>query len=60
MLFATTWMSLEIIMLSKSDRKIAYDIIHMWNLIFNSDTNKHLHNRNRPTDIENKLMVTEG
>ena len=32
MLFSTTWMSLEIIMLSKSDRKIAYDIIHMWNL----------------------------
>ena len=32
MLFATTWMNLEIIMLSKSDRKIAYDIIHTWNL----------------------------
>ena len=32
MLFATTWINLEIVILSKSDRKIAYDIIHMWNL----------------------------
>ena len=28
--------------------------------ILKNDTNEHLQNRNRVTDIENKLMVTEG
>ena len=61
--FAAVQMDLEItISEAKSDRerRISYDITHMWNLIFNSDTNKHLHNRNRLTDTENKLIVTEG
>ena len=60
---AAIQMDLEItISEAKSDRerRISYDITHMWNLIFNSDTNKHLHNRNRLTDTENKLIVTEG
>ena len=32
--FATTWMYLEVIILSKSDREkqVSYDIIYMWNL----------------------------
>ena len=31
--FATTWMDLEIIILSEvSQRQISYDIIYMWNL----------------------------
>ena len=32
--FVTTWMDLEIIILSKSDRErqISYDVTHMWNL----------------------------
>ena len=32
----------------------------MWNLIFNSDTNKHLHNRNRITDIENRSVFAKS
>ena len=38
--FAATWMELEIIILSKSERErqIPYDITHMWNL--KNDTNE--------------------
>ena len=38
--FATTWMDLEIIILSKSDRErqIPHDITYMWNLKY--DTNE--------------------
>ena len=46
---------------SKSDRErqISYDITYMWNL---KKWYKwtYLQNRNRLTDIENKLMVTKG
>ena len=41
--FATTWMYLEIIILSKSDREkqVSYDIIYMWNLkIINESIHK--------------------
>ena len=46
---------------SKSDieRQISYDITSMWNLKKKVQM-KHLQNRNRPTDLENKLMVTKG
>ena len=30
--FAATWMELEIIILSKSERQILYDITYVWNL----------------------------
>ena len=41
------------------ERQISYDITYMWNL------NKgykctYLQNRNRVTDVENKLMITSG
>ena len=61
--FAATWMDLEIIILSevKSDRErqISYDVTYTWNL---KNWNKwtYLQNRNRLTDIENKLTVTKG
>ena len=61
--FVATWMDLEIIILSevKSDRErqISYDITSMWNL---KKWYKwtYLQNRNRLTDMENKLMVTKG
>ena len=42
---------------SERERQIPYDITYRWNL--KSDTN-YLQNRNRLTDIENKLMVTKG
>ena len=58
---AETQMDLEIIILSEeSQRKtISYDTPYMWN------QNKwykwtYLQNRNRVTDVENKLMVTKG
>ena len=45
---------------SKSDRErqISYDVTYMWNLKKYKWT--YLQNRNRPTDIKNKLMVTKG
>ena len=59
MLFAATWMDLEIIILSEiSQRQISYEITKMWNLIKN-DT-KNLPNRNRLKDLEIKLMAIKG
>ena len=36
--FAAIWMDPEIIILSKSEKQISYDITYMWNLIY--DTNE--------------------
>ena len=59
--FAATWMDLEVITVSKSDRErqIQHDIAYMWNL---KKWYKwtYLQVRNGPTDIENKIMVTKG
>ena len=61
--FAATWMDLEIVILSEvqsdRERQISYDIAWMWNL---KKCYKwtYLQNRNRVTDVENKLMVTRG
>ena len=46
---------------SKSDRErqISYDIAYMWNLKKGYKWT-YLQNRNRVTDVENKLMVTRG
>ena len=46
---------------SKSDRErqISYDITHMWNLKKKYKWT-YIQNRNKSTDIENKLMVTKG
>ena len=52
-------MNLEIIILSEvSQTKATYDITYMWNL---SRIIKmtYLWNKNRSTDIENKLMVAK-
>ena len=62
MSFAATWMDFEIIILnevSQTEKEISYDITYMWNL---KEGYKwpYLQNRNRLTDIENKLMVTKG
>ena len=61
MTFAATWTDLGIIILSKSDRErqISYDIIYMQNLKKWYKLT-YLQNRNRLTDLENKLMVTGG
>ena len=59
---AATWMDLEIIVLSEVSQreKDKYHIIYMWN-VKKSDTKlTYLQNRNRFTDVENKLMVTKG
>ena len=58
--FVAKWMDLEIIILSEvsqTEKQILYDI-YMWNLkkIIQIIL---LKNRNRLTDIENKLMVTK-
>ena len=55
-------MDLETVILSEvSQREISYDIAYMWNLKKKNDTNELItKNRNRLTDLENKLMVTKG
>ena len=61
--FAATWIDLEIIILSEVSQteKDEYHMIsHIGNLK-KKDTNEIiLQNRNRSTDIENKLKVTKG
>ena len=57
--FAETWMDLEMIILSESDRErqLSYDITYMWNL--KKYTNELIYKTTRLTDRENKLMVTK-
>ena len=40
--------------------KISYGISYMWNLGGKKNTTTYIQNINRPTDTENKLMITEG
>ena len=42
---------------TERERQISYDSTHMWNLK-KSYKWTYLQNRNRVTDVENKLMVT--
>ena len=60
MSFAATQMDLEIIILTEvRERQILYGIIYTWKLkTWYKRT--YLQNRNRLTDIENKLMVIKG
>ena len=61
MSFISIWMNLEIIILNEEirQRQISYDMSYIWNLK-KKKTQTYLQNRNRLTDIENKLMVTRG
>ena len=45
---------------SKSDRErqISYDIAYMWSLKKKKSINELIYKIERPTDIENKFMVT--
>ena len=58
LLFATTWMELQGIMLNEvsldRERQILYSFTYMWNL--ENKTNKQ--NGNRLIDTENKLMIS--
>ena len=59
--FAATWMDLEVIILSEvNQRKTNIIWYHMQNLKKNRYKWTYLQNRNRLTDLENKLMVTKG
>ena len=53
-----TWMDVEGIMLSKSDkeRQIPYDIIYMWNI--NTQQTSEYSEKEALTEVDNKLMVT--
>ena len=61
MQIAATWLDLEIVILCEKDREkqISYDITYMQNLKQRYKST-YLHNRNRATDVENKIMVTKG
>ena len=54
-------MDLEIVILSEvhQTEKDKYDITYMW-ILRKWYTWTYLQNRNRVTDVENKLMVTKG
>ena len=56
--FAATWMDLEIIILSNSDRErqIPYDITYTWNLQY--DTNELIYKTE--TDSQTERMVAKG
>ena len=57
--FAATWMGLEIIILSKSERKTNIIQYYLWwNL--KDKTNEPIYNRNRLTNIENRLLFASG
>ena len=72
LLFATRWMKLDCIMLSKiRERQISYDFIHMWNLRYKTDEHKGREIKNniktgrgtkhkRLLNMENKQRVTRG
>ena len=59
--FAATWMDLEIIILSKVRQK-EKDKYHMISHVESKIPHKstYLQNKNRLTDIENKLLVANG
>ena len=61
--FAATWMDLEIVILSEVSQT-EKDKYHMISLICGILKKLYkwtfIQNRNRPTDIESKLMVTKG
>ena len=42
------------------ERQISYDITYMWNVKKKWYKWNYIRNRNRPTDLENKLTVTKG
>ena len=56
-----TWMDLEIIILSKSDKDKYHTISFICGIYFlKNDTNEYSQNIHRLTGIENELMVTKG
>ena len=60
--FAATWMDLEILILSevRQTEKDKYRMISFICVIKKMVQMTYLQNRNRVTDVENKLMVTGG
>ena len=56
--FAATWMDLEIISLSKVSQRKTNITYHLYAKSLKRYKWTYLQNRSRPTDIENKLMVT--
>ena len=59
---AAIWMDRETIILSEVSQpeKKINDIAYMWNIKQKKNERTYLQNRNRSTDLENKLMVNKG
>ena len=57
--FAVTWMDLEIAIPSEVSQT-EKDKYHMISLLKKMVQGTYLQNRNRVTDVENKIMVTRG
>ena len=61
MSFAETWMDLDIITLKWSQtEKDKYHMLSLCGIFFLIIKRTYLQNRNRSTNIENKLMATKG
>ena len=59
LLFVTTWMGLEGIMLSEiRQRQILYEITYIWNV--ENRMNKHIKTETDGVDTENKWPFPEG
>ena len=59
--FVATWMDIEITILSEVNQKEKdkyHNITYMWNLKY--DTNEHIYETKRLTDIEDRHMVAKG
>ena len=60
LIFTTTWKNMKDIILSEisQTKTNTYDLTHTWNLFLKKS---QIHrNRNRLTDIENRLVVAKG
>ena len=54
--FAATWMNLEVIIISKSEKNKQHDITYMQNL--KNDTNELIYKTEIQSQTENKFMLT--
>ena len=54
--FAATWMNLEVIIISKSEKNKQHDITYMQNL--KNDTNELIYKTEIHSQTENKFMLT--
>ena len=58
--FATTWLDVEMILLSEVRQRQRYGVTYMWNLKKKNDTKELIYKTEIDSDIENKFVGTKG